>query len=82
MKSKKTCVRHIDSFGRIVIPKELREKSGLVIGASFTLSIEGDTLLLIPTERHCLLCHKKTDTVSANGHTICPTCLSQFPSPK
>ncbi|MBP3685552.1 MAG: AbrB/MazE/SpoVT family DNA-binding domain-containing protein [Clostridia bacterium] len=52
MNIKQSCIRRIDSSGRIVIPKELREKSGLIIGASFTLSIEGDTLILTPTERH------------------------------
>ena len=52
MNFKQSCIRRIDSSGRIVIPKELREKSGLIIGASFTLSIEGDTLILTPTERH------------------------------
>ncbi|MBQ2731182.1 MAG: AbrB/MazE/SpoVT family DNA-binding domain-containing protein [Clostridia bacterium] len=78
MNFKQSCIRRIDSSGRIVIPKELREKSGLIIGASFTLSIEGDALILTPTERHCIICGQKAENVNSDGQAICQNCLSQF----
>jgi len=41
----------IDRAGRVVIPKELRERLGLEADAQFELDAEGDSLRLTPVRR-------------------------------
>ena len=42
-------VTKIDSYGRIVIPKPIRERLGLQSGVEVELSLEEESLKLIPT---------------------------------
>lgn len=45
----------IDRFGRVVIPKDLREATGLRPGTPVELSEEGGGLRLVPGEEKALL---------------------------
>ncbi|NQT53787.1 AbrB/MazE/SpoVT family DNA-binding domain-containing protein [bacterium] len=40
----------LDRFGRIVIPKPIRDGLGLKAGAEVTITEEGETIVLSPTE--------------------------------
>lgn len=60
----------LSTKGQIVIPKELRDRLGLKPGAEFTVSLEGDRIILELQDRHTLLesLHGKfagTDLLSA-----------------
>lgn len=43
-----TMLASIDRAGRVVIPKELRDRLGLESDTPLTIEIEGDTLVLTP----------------------------------
>lgn len=38
----------MDRAGRVVIPKEIRERLGLEVDVTFTIEMEGDSLRLTP----------------------------------
>ena len=42
---KKGMARRVDSLGRIVIPKEVRDAFGIVAGTPLVLSVEGERLV-------------------------------------
>ena len=52
--------RFIDKLGRITIPKELREKFGLVEGTEISLSQSGDKIVISKNEEKCVICKSKT----------------------
>ncbi len=41
----------VDSVGRIVLPKQLRERMGLVAGSTVDISVYGDGLHIAPVGR-------------------------------
>ena len=45
----KTQTIQIDQAGRVVLPKPLREKLNLMAGDKLRLSLEGDSIRLVPT---------------------------------
>ena len=57
-------MRKVDNLGRIVIPKELRRKYGLIDGANISFEDSGDGILVRPSEGLCRICgtHLPSDT--------------------
>jgi AbrB family looped-hinge helix DNA binding protein len=45
----------LDEHGRISVPKSLRKKLGLKVGATLTLEVEDEQLLLKPTSERNVL---------------------------
>ena len=51
-------MRKVDELGRIVIPKQLREKYGLVEGAEIEFIDRGDGVTVKASARICILCKR------------------------
>ncbi|MGI8416101.1 MAG: AbrB/MazE/SpoVT family DNA-binding domain-containing protein [Nakamurella sp.] len=60
----------IDSVGRIVVPKPLREALGLRSGSTVDISRYGSGLQLIPTERTARLVEESGRLVATGSTTI------------
>ena len=70
-------VRHMDSLGRVVLPKELRRTFGITADTPLEILTEGDTILLRkyrPADA-CALCGQVSpDSVELHGKFVCPRC--------
>ena len=54
----------IDKFGRVVIPKELRDELGLTLGSTLRIDSEGGCILLGAVEQRSCLAKR-------NGRLVC-----------
>ena len=70
-------VRHMDSRGRVVLPKELRRTFGITADTPLEILTEGDAILLRkyrPADA-CALCGEVSpDSVELHGKFVCPRC--------
>ena len=70
-------VRHMDSLGRVVLPKELRRTFGITADTPLEILTEGDAILLrkYRTADACALCGEVSpDSVELHGKFVCPRC--------
>ena len=51
--------KDMDNLGRVVIPIKYRRKLGIENNSTVLVSLEDDTILIHPKNRHCALCGKK-----------------------
>ena len=55
-------VRKVDELGRVVIPKEIRDRFKIEEGTGIELYIDGSKIILVKqTKRTCLLCESICD---------------------
>lgn len=70
-------VRHMDSLGRVVLPKELRRTFGITADTPLEILTEGDAILLRkyrPADA-CALCGEVSpDSMELHGKFVCPRC--------
>lgn len=70
-------VRHIDTLGRVVLPKELRRTFGITAETPLEILTEGDAILLRkyhPADA-CALCGEVVPgSVQLHGKYVCPRC--------
>ena len=73
-------VRRVDELGRVVIPKEIRNK--LEIEEKDPLEIYGDgrSIVLKKVESNCIFCGNTKDLVEYKGKLICKKCLNDLTS--
>jgi len=48
--------KHVDSLGRVVLPIKYRNKLGLKNHSKVLVSLDGNVILITPTEKYCALC--------------------------
>ena len=70
-------IRSVDSLGRFVLPKELRDSFGITTDTPLEIFTDGDTILLRkyrPADA-CVLCGQVSPgSVHLYGKTVCPAC--------
>ena len=68
-------MRKVDKLGRIVIPRELREKYGLTEGATIEFFDVGEGVTVKPYGPFCKICRSKiNDDVEL---PLCETCIAE-----
>ena len=71
-------IRHIDTLGRVVLPKELRRTYDSTAETPLEILTEGDCILLRkyrPADA-CALCGEVSPgSVQLHGKYVCPACL-------
>lgn len=71
-------IRHIDTLGRVVLPKELRRTYDITAETPLEILTEGDCILLRkyhPADA-CALCGEVAPgSVQLHGKYVCPACL-------
>lgn len=72
------CSLNMDGVGRIVLPKEVRNRFGLVNGTAFKLSMKDDCIILKVAIPSCFICGKTDDLISLKGRNVCNDCLEKL----
>lgn len=76
-------VRAVDKMGRVVIPKEIRQKLNVKNDIdSFEIFMDGDKVVLKKYEPTCIFCDSIFDIVEFEGHNICASCIEKLQSLK
>ncbi len=68
-------MRKVDKLGRIVIPREMREKYGMVEGADIDFIDSGDGVTVVLSEESCVLCKVKLEKDCEIP--LCPRCAKR-----
>ncbi|MCY9500064.1 AbrB/MazE/SpoVT family DNA-binding domain-containing protein [Paenibacillus larvae] len=69
-------VWHIDSLGRFVIPKEIRNALNIRAGEFLKIVVDQDKIVLSKYKVGCELCGSVEDVISmSSGKLICRDCL-------
>lgn len=71
-------VRKTDPFGRIVIPKEVREILDILECTPMEIYTEGKTIILKKHEPNCLFCDSVNDLMPYKGKLVCISCLKDL----
>jgi transcriptional pleiotropic regulator of transition state genes len=74
----KGVVRSIDPLGRLVIPKEIRDKLGFSPGEPVQMSVSGNTVVVEKYKEACLICGTTTDLFQINGKNVCLSCAAKI----
>lgn len=71
-------IREIDSLGRFVLPKEIRNHLGLCPGDAVEIFTEGDRILLKKYEPGCIFCGDAENLTLFEGRLVCASCLEKM----
>lgn len=76
-------VRPVDKMGRVVIPKEIRERLKIENDKdSFEIYTNGDLVVLKKYQPSCVFCNSLEDSVPYEGYTVCKKCIEKLNSAK
>jgi transcriptional pleiotropic regulator of transition state genes len=74
-------VRKIDTLGRIVIAKELRDTLNLPEGTPMEIYTEGENIILKKYKRGCTICGDvQEDMTRFKGKELCECCITDLRS--
>ncbi|MBO5907934.1 MAG: AbrB/MazE/SpoVT family DNA-binding domain-containing protein [Clostridia bacterium] len=71
-------VRNIDELGRIVVPKEIRQRMGIANNDPVEIYIEGDKVILTKYTPVCHFCGSDSEVCDFKGKKICKSCISDI----
>ena len=73
-------VRPIDSLGRVVLPKELRETLQISTKDPLEIFVENDKIILKKYSPCCIFCRNGDEVTYYKGKLICRDCLEALKS--
>lgn len=68
--------RRVDSMGRVVIPREMREKLGITHDTYMDISLNGGHIELRKSGRTCTICGSDHDMLKDTG--VCVSCAREI----
>lgn len=71
-------VRKIDLLGRIVVPRETRQKLYIESGDPIEFFYDDDRIYLKKYTRGCLFCNSMEDIKNYKGQYICGNCIKEL----
>ena len=71
-------IRRVDELGRIVIPKEIRNKLEIEEKDPIEIYVEGNSIVLKKVESNCIFCLNTKDLIEYKGKLICRKCLNNL----
>lgn len=71
-------VRKLDELGRVVIPKEIRNKLDIEEKDPIEIYLDGTSIILRKFETGCIFCNNPKDLISFKEKLICKKCLSKM----
>ena len=71
-------IRKLDELGRVVIPKEIRNKLNIEEKDSIEIYLDGESIVLKKYESGCIFCGNTKDLVLYDGKLICKKCLNKL----
>ena len=75
-------VRPIDTLGRFVLPKEIRDTMDLKTKDPVEIFVDGDKIILKKYQPSCVFCNNAGDVMFFKGKLICRDCLSDLKTTK
>ena len=73
-------VRHIDELGRIVVPKEMRDKMNIDKNDPVEIFVDGDKIILTKYSPYCTFCQSEDGITEFKGRNVCKACLDEIKS--
>lgn len=73
-------VRHVDELGRVVIPKEIRNKLDIKEKDPLEIYVEGYAVILKKFESNCIFCGNDKSLFDYRDKLICNKCLNNIAS--
>lgn len=67
-------VRNVDELGRIVIPKEIRNKFNIEIKDPIEIYVDGSAIILKKYLPNCIFCGNSKDLISYKDKLVCSNC--------
>lgn len=70
--------RKVDELGRIVIPKEIRNKFNIKTNDKMDIYIENNVISLIKDSKKCTFCSSTKDLIDYSNKHICNNCMQKL----
>ena len=71
-------VRNIDELGRIVVPKEIRQRLGIANTDPVEIFVDGDRIILTKYTPVCHFCGSVEGVTDFKGKKICSSCITEL----
>lgn len=71
-------IRQTDELGRIVIPKALKKKLGIIPKDSMEIYTENSCIILKKYESRCIFCNNSNKLTEYKEKLICQKCLKEL----
>ena len=75
-------IRRVDELGRIVIPKEIRNKLEIYEKDPIEIYVDGHSIVLKKFEENCIFCGNTKNLSSYKNKLICVKCLENLKNQK
>ena len=70
--------RKVDELGRIVIPKEIRNKFDIKTNDKLDIYVENYVISLIKDSKKCIFCSSTKDLIEQNNKYVCNKCMQKL----
>ncbi len=71
-------IRKLDELGRVVIPKEIRNKLDIEEKDPIEIYVDGNSIILKKSVSGCIFCENPKDLISFKDKLICKKCLEKL----
>ena len=71
-------VRNIDELGRIVVPKEIRQRFGIAKNDPVEIYVENESIILRKYTPVCHFCGSTDEISEYKDKCICRTCIEEI----
>ena len=71
-------IRRVDELGRVVIPKEIRNKLDIQEKDPIEIYVDGSCIVLKKFESNCIFCGNTKDLIEYKGKLICKKCINSL----
>lgn len=78
MKNNTGMSRKVDELGRIVIPKEIRNKFDIKTNDRLDIYVENGVISLVKDDKKCIFCSSTKDLTEHNNKHICNKCMQKL----
>ena len=78
MKNSTGMSRKVDEWGRIVIPKEIRNKFDIKTNDRLDIYVENGVISLLKDDKKCIFCSSTKDLTEHNNKHICNKCMQKL----
>ena len=75
-------IRRLDELGRIVIPKEIRNKLEIYEKDPIEIYVDGHSIVLKKFEENCIFCGSNKNLINYKNKLLCKKCLEDINSQK
>ena len=71
-------VRRIDELGRVVIPKEIRNKFDIFERDQIEIFVDGSSIILKKFEPNCIFCGNTENLLKYKDKMVCEKCSKEI----